>query len=320
MSRFRTDGISGGRRRQSAVAQRGGKSRDHVLRAHGLNLRAVVRTTYLQLDGTRAFPDDAVQLNEITAVYCDVIVYSSIEGYRNGPLARVPVMQHIGMHAGHVWTPRPSTVDVSTGAYDPATSDPMNLDGDHVRVEFLEDDLGRPIITGRIPHPRMGQGNEQLVEVGHRLKMKTADGLVEFWKHQGTFFGVDKQGNFIIDTTRAHDGQVSVNGAEVPKNDTDHGHVRLKIGNGVKVTVVDADNRNLLELDPDGSTAVVKLGPGTSFGVKYDELKAQLEDIIAKFNGHTHPDGWGSTAVTTTLMTAFDAAMKAANLKIPSES
>lgn len=271
-NRNRTDGLSGGRRRQSAVPQRKG-FRDHVLRAHGLNVRAAVLTTYVQLDGTAALPDDTFQ--NVTAVYCDVLVYTSIEGYRGGPLARVPVMQHLGMHSGHIWVPKPTTVDVVESSLKSATVDPMDVDGDHVRIEFLEDDLSRPIITGRIPHPRLGQGNEELVEVGHRMKLKTADGLVEFWKHNGTFFGVDKDGNFVVNTSRAHSGETSATGAEVPKDDASHGHVNVVLSDKTKLTVVDASGNNLLELDTASGSVVAKFGTGA----KHVAIVEALEDF-----------------------------------------
>lgn len=238
MSRNRTDGVGGGRRRQSAVPQRTG-FRAHALRAHGLNVRAVVTQTYVQLDGTSPLPSST--FDNVTGVYCDVLTYSNIEGWRTGPLARVPVQQHLGMHGGHLWVPKAARVDVTGGELNLATADPQNLDGDHVRIDFLEDDLSRPVIAGRITHPRVGQGNENLVAVGHRQKLKEADGLVDFWKHNGTYYGVDKDGNFVIDTTRAHSGETSTTGAEVPKDDATHGALTVKVNSKNTFTIVGVD-------------------------------------------------------------------------------
>lgn len=251
----------GGRRKQSATGSLW-NSGMHNLRAHGLIHRAVVVATYVQLDGPEAFPEVTVTPS---AVYCDVLLYSTSEGLRGAPLRRVLVAQDCGMHDGKLWHPRAATQDFSrTAGLDPNVSDPKNLDGDHVLIQYMEDNLSLPVITKRLPHPRMGFGNEALASAGHRLKLKLVDGQPDYWKHHGSFAGFDKDGNFIVDTTRAHSGQYDVSGNEVPVPDAAHGNTTY--------VVSDKATFKVIGLDVNG------LNPKFELSVKDNELHLKLQN------------------------------------------
>jgi hypothetical protein len=58
-----------------------------------------------------------------------------------------------------------------------------------------------------LPHPAADVGNEEF-GVGHRLKLKVEDGDPDFYKHNGSYYGIHKNGDFYIDTTHANNGQL----------------------------------------------------------------------------------------------------------------
>lgn len=343
--RHKTDGVTGGNRRQSSIPDRPGTGvGQHNLRAGGIIVRGVVTTTYVPLDGPEAMPSSLVK--NPTAVFCDVLVYSTMAGWRNGPLARVPVMQGMGMHSGHVWLPRATTVNMAGFAVGKATTDPQDLDGDHVLIQFLEDDLSRPIITGLAPHPHVGRSNEGLDSVGHRMKLKVADGNPDFWKHHGTYYGVDKDGNFIIDTTRANKGVINTEGAETPADVDSSGNVTVRMnakttltvigvdpaGNGEKFSLTLKDNELLLRLvdgeslkveGKDGA-AIATIGDGAAHAVNFEKLNAWWETMkaqLALFDVHIHASAMGPTGppVPVIAATSIAANAKSTHLLIPDE-
>lgn len=209
-------------------------------RMGGVIVAGCVVATYVQIDGEVARPD---AVSRISAVYCDVLTYGSAPGLNGGVLTRVLVANSTGLHDGHIWKPRAARIDVS-GTFTPETADPRNLDGDHVLVQFLEDDVMKPIITSRLPHPRTGIGNDGLPDVGNRERLQLADGEPSLWKQNGSFFGVDGSGNFQINTVRAHDGEYDEDGTETPKSDSAHGKavIRLPKTASLKVTGEAADD------------------------------------------------------------------------------
>lgn len=221
-------------------------------------VRGVVVATYVQLDGDNPFPNE--EFANVVGVYCDVFCYSSHEGFREGMLRRVLVSQpYGGMHEGHVWKPRAARIDVANGEITPETVEPRDLDGDHVLVAFMDDLLTQPVIIRAVPHPRWGQGTEELDKPGHRGRLKVEDGEPDFWKHRGTFHGVDSKGNFLVDTTRAHEGEYN-EGAEEPLDDADHGNVTYKVARNAKFVIEaqspDDDEQTFL-FEWDGSTDVL---------------------------------------------------------------
>ena len=318
----------GGRRKSSAAGQIEGLG-DHALRAGGRTARACVLKTYTPSE-SEAFNDTDSDIEDRAVTsYCDVIVYGSSEGLRFQPLRRVPVMLSAGLHNGHICTLRPSTIDIEEEREAPYGGENMllanlsGLDGDHVLIEFLEDDLMQPIITQRIPHPYMGFGNDEL-DIGHRMRPKDEDGLVDFWKHQGTFHGVDSKGNYTIDTTRAHDGKYALDGKEQPKDDSAYGNVTVIANAKSKVTVkgLDSDGSNptfevivednkleiklqngasLLLENNEGDTTL-KVGDGDHHVAIVEHLQDLYGDLKNEYDNHFHPDT-ALKAVLTALST-----------------
>lgn len=260
--RNRTYGVSGGRRKQSGTPQVHGLG-EHRLRARGLCVRGAILATYVQVDES-PFPD-GVDPGPV-AVYCDVTTYGVSEGLHPTVLRRVPVFTDSGMHDGRVWKPRAATLDIVEKDLDVVLSQPFDLDGDHVLVEFLEDDLAQPFIRQRIPHPRLGLGNDGLPEAGHRMKLAVADGQPDLYKHRGSFSGFDDSGNFVLNTTRAHSGGFDGDGNEVPGDQAQNGNVFARIAHLARVLFEGLDpdqgNRNWsLEIDGAASTLKFSLDP-----------------------------------------------------------
>jgi hypothetical protein len=169
----------------------------------GLLLRGVVTATYVVDDSQHPFADQEAVVP--TAVYCDVLVFG--RQWRFLPQC-VVAQERSGLHSGHVWKPRACSMTL-TG--DPADlnrgTNPANLDGDHVLVAFMDGDVTQPVVVRALPHPAADVGNEEF-GVGHRLKLKVEDGDPDFYKHNGTYYGIHKNGDFYIDTTHANDGEL----------------------------------------------------------------------------------------------------------------
>lgn len=310
MKRHQTTGTMGGSRRQSGTPSRNGGNLNHGQQANGLQVRGVVVATYVT-DGDNPYPsiDGAPIIADVTAVYCDVLCYTSMPASRAFPLQRVLVSQDgASMHEGRVWKPRAARLDMETGTLDPQTSDPRNLDGEHVLIGFIDNNLNMPIILRSITHPQTGRGNESLTEAGHRQKLKLVDGEPSFWKHRGSFFGVDDNGDFVVDTTRAHDGVYATDGTEVPVG----GSVKVRVGSGEQLHVIGLDvsganplfeltlvnNALTLQLQ-DGATlsltgkdgaAVALLGDGAIKAVREDLLNTLWGAFKLLYDAHLHPE------------------------------
>jgi len=199
---------------QSGIQWRNLDKRDERGSAKGLLLRGVVIATYVIDD--KDYPDPAVtDTAEPVAVYCDILCYTSIPGTRWIPLPKVMVSQDKGsMHNGRVWKPKAATIDVLGNKLQvDGETNPANFNGDHVLVGFLDGNKNQPIILGGIPHPSHNIGNLERSK-GHRNRLKVADGDPDFFKHHGTFYGVDTNGDWLTDTTFANDGTLDSTGHE----------------------------------------------------------------------------------------------------------
>lgn len=198
-------------------------------RANGLLVRGVVVATYVVDDENH--PNAGKDAPPV-AVYCDVLSYSNISGTRWRFIKHAIVAQDRGaLHSGRVWKPRATSLDVTkeTVSLDVATN-PANLDGDHVLVGFLDDNLNTPVILEGLPHPSADVGNEdKTAGRGHRLRLKLEDGDPDFWKHHGTFYGINNAGDFEVDTTFAHDGELEEDGKEKPPPTDGKGAQRARL-------------------------------------------------------------------------------------------
>lgn len=195
------------------------------LAANGLLLRGVVVATYVTDDEDH--PEARRGANP-AAVFADVLVLSSMPGLRWRVLAHCEVAQGAGIHSGHIWLPRAATVDIATSLDPDGGSNPANWDGDHVLVGFLDDQLNQPIVLGQLTHPSADQGTDRS---DHRrgVKIKQIDGLSDFRKHHGSWYGVDEFGSLRFDTRFANGGDVDDAGRE-PRAPVDgRGDVTFKL-------------------------------------------------------------------------------------------
>lgn len=286
---YQSSGMRGGSVKQSAAESMASLA-NHPMRARGMLLSGVVVATYVQQEDTAPFvtPTGQKLLTRPVSVYCDVLTYSGRPEMHGVVLGRVPVAGSLGLHNGHVWKPRAAKINISGLALGAKNTDARDLDGDHVMVAFLDDNLQKPVITGRLTHPRASEGNDDLPQAGHRMLMTLEDGEPDLWKHQGTFYGVDQDGNFVVDTTRAHSGQYSATGGEQPAKDAQHGNVNLTLSNAAKLTVLGVedqgtgapsnekfrmelqDGKLTIKMEDDANKALVFDASSGSFTVQFD--------------------------------------------------
>lgn len=229
MREYQTHKVGAGTQLQAGIPKRPAAPAG-LLRAQGLLLRGVVVVTYVTDSADNRYVALTGDASGAVAVYCDVLCYSSVPGNRTRVLQQVPVLQDRGgLHNGRIWKPRAATIDITGNPFDAdRASNPAQWDGDHVVVGFLDDSLNLPIILGGIPHPSSDVGGTDKT-VGHRLRLKVADGDPDFWKHHGTFYGVATNGDFTVDTSQANDGSVLTTGAEPAPPTDGKGAQRYKL-------------------------------------------------------------------------------------------
>lgn len=258
-------------------------------------------------------------------VAVDVLTYG---GRFRTPLCKVPIVPRrhgLNDYEG-LWIPRAATVDLATGgapilkATDGfTTSDPRDLDGDHVLVEFLENDTSQPFIRDELPHPR-----------AKYVQVKSAGDAVES-RFRGVVTRIDTDGNVLLDTTKANSGAIAPGpgptaGDETPAADNAHGKVTLRMnanapfvlegvaagGGGEKFKVeidpaakvfrVRLDNGASLELTNNAGAAITILGDGAIKATREDLLNTLWGQLKGYLDAHTHPE------------TALRAALSAAGL------
>lgn len=230
MNKWATKERRAGGRKQAGIPTQ--PRRLHFDRANGLLLRGVVVATYVSDDDNHPERTE-VSGTEPVAIYCDVLVYSSKTTQRWVFLPAVLVLQDRGgMHSGRIWKPRAATVDKGDTDLDlDAQANPADLDGDHVLVGFIDDNLNAPVILGGIPHPSNDEGNASK-PVGQRMRLKVADGDPDFWKHRGAYYGIDDAAGFLVDLSQAHSGQFDAQGKEPSApQDGSIGNIEMKAQN-----------------------------------------------------------------------------------------
>jgi len=272
--------------------------------ARGLNVRGVVVATYIvdDINHPHAGKGDGPK-----AVYCDVVTYSGIPGFRFRMLPQCLVKQDRGgIHSGKIWKPRAAKISVNGEPLDPKYTNLANMDGDHVLIGFIDDSFSLPIILGAIAHPNVDLGNEQ-ADVGHRLNLKILDGDPDFWKHHGAFYGVSDGGDFVVDTTKAYAGaDLLPTGNEPPAiGDGSTGNFPIKLPLGAKLTVQIAGG-DTFELDLKDALAKLKVGNGAVHAVIQEALQDFWDNTVKpKFDAadaHTHVGGMGPTSIPSVLV------------------
>ena len=227
-------------------------------------LRGVVVATYLLDDTNHPYAAGSPTLAKPTAVYCDVLCYSNVNGMKWAAIPKAMVLQDKGnMHSGRVWKPKASTMDV-TGILFSADGicNPANFDGDHVLVGFMDGLQNQPIILGGVPHPSRDLGNEDRA-VGHRTYLKLADGDPDIFRHHGSFYGIDDTGDFVVNSTCANDGEILPDGTEKPPP-TD--------GTGSQRHYLPQDAEHRIEFDD-------MTNPDFPLPVSYQSLKKALYEL-----------------------------------------
>jgi hypothetical protein len=159
---------------------------------------------------------DMTRMARTQTVLCDVLVYSP--SYRS-ILRLVPVAYPAGRNSVvGGWIPRAAFSNASGAlpagmpgvSYDDVT-DPLELDGDHVKISFLDDDLNSPIVDGLLSHPKAQQ---QLAAYRSRTTARgpTSEYVI---RHRGGLIRIDSDGNLTIDLQEASSGALDSNGKEL---------------------------------------------------------------------------------------------------------
>lgn len=285
----------GGGMLQSAVPKRT-QAESEYYRTGGLLVRGVVMNTYVADDDLLPAIDTAN--SDLTAVYCDVYVYSGLPGNKVHFFPRCLVSQErSGMHEGDIWVPRATTLDI-TGVLDLNTgSNPADLDGDHVLLGFMDDNFGLPVVLRAIPHPNADIGKTQANDLGERLKLRQADGQPRKWKHRGAVWGVDKDGNWEIDLRNAHTGDYLPDGSEPPATQTGtSGAYTARIQPGAFFKIV-GPNEELIEIDATGRVIIVT---AAARGDQSIELNIDGQVLIDARKSQSSIDMAADGTITTT--------------------
>lgn len=327
----RTIGI--GTRTQSGIPRRAPPV--DARNPRGMLVRGVVVATYV----TDSEPAVAQFKQPPLGVYCDVLAYSSLPSVRSQMLRLVPVLQQTGIQDGHIWKPRAVSLDVTQAPLDVQKGTlPAHMDGDHVLVGFLDSATNLPIILGLVPHPSNDIGHESDA-IGHRQRLKVADGDPDFWKHHGSYYGVTDSGNFVVDTTHANDGHLESNGQEpVPPTDGKGAQTHnLPQDATYKVVLLDMAPTLLPQPQPpavvtqltlDKTTFELLIEAGAAFKVEgkattatvtvgngavsatiaermqalYTEMQGKLQTCLGLIQTHIHPTAWGPCGPSPALV------------------
>lgn len=270
-------------------------------RARGAMYRGVVVQTYtVDADGQTgggSTTEAALQSSNLSqdagppAVYCDVLTYSILPGAKDRLLTRVLVSNNRGgLHNGRVWIPRPAQLNIGTGrrvSLDALgtiskSANPADLDGDHVLVGFMDDDLGLPVIISGIPHPSADIGNEQY-SGGNRTKLRAVDGEPDYQRHNGVVYGVSGSGDFEVNTRSAHRPNYKSTGEE-PDADGDTaatGNVTFELQPGAEFRV--AGLAATITLRDDGT---LDISSGTGDMVQTFRMKRSGEIELSQWPGN----------------------------------
>lgn len=232
-------------------------------RAGGLQLAGVVLKAFRPDDN----PDrEGFVESRITGWLCQVLVYSS---RGRAVIDNVPVAVHrLGLNGAALWEPKATTVDVTGGELvleaenGKTPTPPHHMDGDHVLVSFLDDDLNQPLITACLPHPK-----------SYRRPSSNNDLYAsEVWA-RGNHLFVSDDGDVEVDTTAASDGTQGVDGSL--QSTPGKGNVTVKLKSSAKVrieidgsnTVIEANNGKVtikadaVEInDPTAAQGVARIG------------------------------------------------------------
>ena len=161
---------------RGTVVQSAVPTGNRQVRAQGLQVRGVVVAVYVY-DSEGLINQPNVQPN---AIYVDVLIY----GRHNTVIPRVLwTTERSGLHEGEICIPRAATIDTTGNELDLTRAKPQSLDGDHVIIGFLEDDLTQPYVVRAVQHPSSDIGNSEK-PLGQRMRLLESDGNPRLWKHR----------------------------------------------------------------------------------------------------------------------------------------
>ncbi len=281
-----------------------------VTQANGLLLRGVVTATYVVDDDGHPQAD-----NDPVATYCDVMTYSNRSGQRIRFLQQVLVSQnHGGIHDGPIRRPRAASIDVAENTFDVERgTNPASMDGDHVLVGFIDDNLNEPVILHSLPHPAADIGSSSS-SIRRTLKLKKVDGDPSLLKHHGSFYGIETDGSFCVDTRFANDGELDDKGKEKdPPTDGSGTQINnLPIDAFQQVNLFDMSNPDSPELKIQISVdqnqwKVQFVDDKTVIRVEPDKITVDVEDganPVVVTNGKIELGGTGDKAVLDSLAQA----------------
>jgi hypothetical protein len=316
-------------------------------------LRGVVMATYVTDDPNHPFAQSGP-----SAVYCDVLCYTSLTGGRYWLITGVLVSQELGcgIHHGRLFKPRATKGSIDgVPIAENIALDPATLDGDHVVLGFFEGQRSQPVILRALPHPSLDASNSAGLPAGQRLHLKLIDGDPSFFKHHGSFYGVGQSGDFVCDTSLANNGTTLPGGAEPPQSATLGGSVRFTLPptttrttsfvtgtapnavlsaretlseTGVLIGTgthdpnwqLSSQNGNTLQALHSGAAATLTVGDGQYHVALAEALKAFWESTVYPFlASHQHVTGVGISSVPTTPAPHYDAAITSANVAVPAK-
>ncbi len=161
---------------------------------------------------------------------CDVLVY---EVGMQGLLREVPIATGAGGLNDHeIWKPRAASLDLAAGVLTVSTeglpgytSKASDMDGDHVLVTFINNDIQKPIIVGQVPHPR----NRRKPSITDTTTYKSRKFV------RGVSWGVTDGGDLQLDATLASDGSISPDGTELVSPTA--GNIDVVVGAARRVAV-----------------------------------------------------------------------------------
>jgi hypothetical protein len=278
MTRYRGRMTPSGTRLQAGIPR--GRPPVNTTDMTGRLLRGVVTATYVTDDPQHPFVDN--EGAPPVAVYCDVLVFG-----RTWQMLRqcLVCQERSGLHSGHVWKPRAASGTITGAPMDLNKGvSPGILDGDHVLVAFLEGDPSQPMVIKALPHPSADIGNEEYI-TGHRLKLRLEDGDPDYWKHNGSYYGIKEDGNFTIDTTHANDGQLNEDGSEPDPPTDGKGTVEVRLPQDASWSVKLLDMADPLNPVPVLVQSLTKDGNQDFFGPTF-----VWEINIADFTDPENPD------------------------------
>lgn len=196
--------------------------------ATALLVRGIVTATYVADDPAHPYAQQGP-----LAVYCDVLIYTALNGGRVYPLFKALVSQDGGgIQGGQVWIPRAASQATSGGRLSPNAADFMSWDGDHVLVGFIDENRQQAVIVRSLPHPRADAGIGAGAPAGRRTRLRQVDGRTDLRRHQGVYWGADSRGNWVADAAAGNEGNLAPTGAELPGTPGRSGNVDLRVGAG----------------------------------------------------------------------------------------